>query len=226
MRKGNIRKVLWSVVPLMVLFLGMVTPAWSASSALTGLQDTGTVVASRTITPIQSTPRESSLQSRVAVTEVQAWEFDSYEALVEWLEEAVKDSQELEGLLAQLELADPANGCLFPQTRPSSITVTKPFRFQVFQITFQVGVGNCGLVICARIQFSMEWFIAPPGGGFFFGPSPKITVSPVCQGDVVTTTGFVILTGQIPPGVYTLNFRAVSSGFDSTAVGGVMITVR
>jgi hypothetical protein len=147
------------------------------------------------------------LVSDVAV--VQEFDFDSYEELADWLRETVDDNMEYWELLRQLQEAETrataAAVCIAGQTTPGVLNPVKPFRFKAMQLQFRVGVGDCGLIICSRIDFSIEWFMASPCCGFFLGPNPSTTRDQVCQGQTTSATAFLILTRGIPSGVYSLN---------------------
>lgn len=174
-------------------------------------------------------PAFHGVAAEATVKIVAEYDFDSYEALVEWLREqgVTEDPLELEDLLEQLgqESLGIAQTCLSAQARPDRIDVTTPFFIKLIQLSFPTTVVECGLVLCGRMQFSLEWFIAPTGGAFFLGPTPRATREEVCVGDTVVPTAFLILTGAIPPGSYSLTFRASSDALGST-VADVEILVR
>jgi hypothetical protein len=217
---------------LTVFLLGNLPPGWGASTISLGELDAqGNIYPRQTVQAwtSQRNPNFDGAHLEATVKEVAAYDFDSYDALMEWLEEqeVIADPLELEFLLEQLtqEEFSTVQSCLSAQARPARIDVTKPFRFKLIQLSFPTFVGNCGLVICGRIQFSLEWFVAPTGGALFIGPTPKATREEVCVGDTVSVSAFLILMGSIQPGAYSLTFRASSDAFGD-AVAGVELLVR
>jgi hypothetical protein len=88
-----------------------------------------------------------------------------------------------------------------------------------------VGTGDCGLIVSSRIDFSLEWFIAPPSGAFFRGPNPSATRGQVVAGQSTSATASLIFTESVPNGAYSLTFTATGFGGQS-AVAGVEIRVQ
>jgi hypothetical protein len=170
--------------------------------------------------------REASGEIVADVAVVQELDFDSYEELVDWLRETTDDNVEYWELLRQLqdEEARPTVR-VSAQSTPSPITLTKPFRFRVTQLQFRVGTGDCGLIVSSRIDFSLEWFIAPTCCAFFRGPNPSATREQVVAGQSTSATAHLIFTGGVPNGAYSLTFRATGFGGQS-AVAGVEIRVQ
>ena len=153
-------------------------------------------------------------------------EFESYDALLEWLEGQTSGRGEWADLLGQLSGGGvESHGCIIPSSTPSTISVTRPRAFKVIQLQLRATLGTtpCGLVLCIRVFYELEWATAPASGAILLGPIPPTSGSCPgscpCQGGHEDVKAFLILTAGIAPGSYSLIFRANGAGeFSSTTI--------
>jgi hypothetical protein len=174
-------------------------------------------------------PRDRQGKLRV---DQKALEFDSYEELAAWLTDRAMEYPESAGeildalyeLETEQEQKEAVSGCKNTTISPRSVVSEVPRFFKLYQIVATVSIGDCGLILCSTMGFDLVWDPGPSGGSILIGPFPSQTRQQICQGASISTRGFLILTGSVPTGSYTLMLKV--GGFGWVASFPIPITIQ
>lgn len=155
------------------------------------------------------------------ITYLEEQEFDSLDELEEWINnwamENPDNAREMLKALKQLksETDRPDTACKNVTLTPSSISATKPFHFKLYQIIIDVYIGDCGSILCSTMGFDITWNPGPSGGTILIGPFPSQTFKQICQGESISSRGFLILKSDVPNGSYKLKIKVGGFGYAS-----------
>lgn len=159
----------------------------------------------------------ASLPAYAGNVNVDELSFNSEKELLLWLKELAKDEPlAVESVYNQLMNSDSyvdADACKVTTLTPASISITSPFKIKVYQITIDVTLANCGMVICSTMGFDLTWNPGPNAGSILIGPFPAEPIQQFCVGANVVSKGFLILTKDAPNGSYAIKVKVGGFGY-------------